>query len=76
LQKLASEDADVMFADANSEDLELDVIDITDDINVDDSVSIFEWSAIKQESEDMCMEDSRLGVKKKGSWTMTLVLFY
>jgi hypothetical protein len=47
LQKLASEDADVMFADANSEDLELDVIDITDDINVDDSVSIFEWSAIK-----------------------------
>ncbi|KAG2074322.1 hypothetical protein BDR04DRAFT_1115822 [Suillus decipiens] len=40
LQKLASEDADIMFANANMEDSESDMIDITDNIGVDNSIFV------------------------------------
>jgi hypothetical protein len=80
LRRLAREDADVMFADADTEDSDSsDVVDITDDIDVvdvDDSVSIIKQPAIKREADDVRMEDSRSGVKKKGSRTTSLVLFY
>ncbi|KAG1734268.1 uncharacterized protein EDB91DRAFT_1251058 [Suillus paluster] len=52
------------------EDSESDLDDIvTDDIDVDDSISAFEWPAIKQEPEDVHMEYSRSSAKKKGSQT-------
>ncbi|KAG2032083.1 hypothetical protein BDR03DRAFT_1015556 [Suillus americanus] len=57
-----------LSSSSDLEDSESDLGDIiTDDIDVDDSISTFERSAIKQEPEDVHMEYSRPSAKKKGS---------